>query len=93
MAAGWRRGQIVKLGEIRTVGAQGVATSALLIMLACGASACSRPCADLAQRSCERGGESSPVCLALRAEALNPTADGERRCRSGLRYLDELERK
>ena len=65
----------------------------LLILVAGAASACSRPCTDLAHRSCERGGESSSVCLALRAEALHPTADGERRCRSGLRYLDELERK
>ena len=65
---------------------------AVLAALALASGACSGPCADLAERTCERVGETDPQCKKLRQIVAEPRAGDEEACRAGIEFVDELRR-
>jgi len=56
------------------------------------AAACTDPCADLAERTCARGGHATAVCKKLQAIAAAPQAGDKQACAAGVAFVDELER-
>ena len=54
---------------------------------------CTSPCADLAERTCQRAGETDPVCLRLRTVAQQPTDQDLQACRAGQAFIYEMERR
>lgn len=55
-------------------------------------SGCQRPCDELAERACQRAGESAEICVKLRTVAGAPTAADEQACRHGVAFVEELQR-
>lgn len=52
--------------------------------------ACSEPCDMLAERTCEREGESSRSCFEVRKQVTRANDSDQRFCRETLRILDKL---
>lgn len=65
-----------------------VALGSLAALAGCGS-----PCAELAERTCQRAGEADPACQQLRSVAQRPSEQDLQACRAGHAFLDEMERR
>lgn len=51
---------------------------------------CSKPCGELADHACERAGEGSETCLAIREKASKASSEDQRACRKALDMVETL---
>lgn len=54
---------------------------------------CTSPCAELAERTCKRAGDSDAACQRLRVLAQQPSEQDLHACRAGQAFLDDMERR
>lgn len=65
----------------------------LLALASLAASGCGNPCEELADLTCQAGGEGSQECLTVRDKAAKASAEDKEACGQALTLVGNLERK
>jgi hypothetical protein len=66
---------------------------ALLALASLAAAGCGNPCDELADLTCQAGGEGSQECLSVRDKAAKASSEDKEACGQALTLVGNLERK